>query len=404
MFGNAKQIIFKVTEGCNLRCSYCYVYGKDKARGKLISLENFTDVISRYFDETVHGKMLDNNTPDPSSAALDVIFHGGEPLTISKDIFAKYCKIVHQLARKYKKNVSIGLQTNAVLIDDDWIALFRKYKIHPGISSDGLLDTSNEERNAKQLLNTIMKLKRYELINGVLMVLHKSNYKNIIDEFDLLRNLDIKSVKMNRAVDVTTPNDSKVELNANELFEAYEKTFWYMMTHKDFYESSVVNWMTRYVESDSYGIENYKYGDHCYTRWCGAGNYLIEVEPDGTVNFCGRNNREDGRENISSPGKYNMNDVLELNLSFSALKFHEGKARSIVKNKCNLCHAQAICDGGCLAFATAKYGEPKIDSTTCGLNKKMHKLMVQNDSLVKEYVSKVLNKGGNFESNSHYYL
>lgn len=402
MFAQTKQVIFKITEGCNLRCSYCYVYGKDEHRGQILSEENFTKVLHRVFEESQFGVMLDNGEPDPESQPIELTFHGGEPLTLGKERFAKYCKIAHQLARKYTKSIAISVQTNATLIDDEWIAIFRKYKIEPGISDDGILDTSNDERDAKKLQETIFKLKKYNMIHGALMVLHKSNHKNIIQEIELLRTLGITGLKINRAVDTTTTGPSKVELNAKELFEVYKQIFFYMMSHPEIKESNVEQWMNKYIRGESRGIEGRDYGAHCYTRWCGAGNGLIEIEPDGIINFCGRNSSK-GKDTIplSSPGSFNSNDVLDLRYTKAALDFHTGKANSVVKNKCNLCYAQAICDGGCPAFSYTKYGEVKIDPTTCALNKMMYKFLVENDSLVKKYYGDEVN---DLEPNSNFYL
>lgn len=400
MFSEVKQIIYKVTEGCNLRCSYCYVYDKGETRGKIVSDELWEYSLNKIFQESRHGSM--NNENNLNGVPIELTFHGGEPLSIGKKKFSKLCKIAHQLARRYRKVIQISLQTNATLIDDDWIAIFRKYNIFPGISNDGLLGTSNDERNAKQLQDTVFKLKKFGLFQGGLMVLHKSNFKNVIEEMELMRSMGITTFKINRAVDTTTTGPSKVELNAKELFEVYKKILFYMGAHKEVVENSLDTWARQYLLGNARGIYETDKGSHCYTRWCGAGNALVEIESDGTINFCGRNSSR-GKDSVplSSPGKINMNDVLDLKYSKAALEFHRGKADSVVKNECNLCYAQAICDGGCPAFSYTKYGEVKIDSTTCALNKMIYKLFSENDALVKEIWAK---EAKEVESNINYYL
>lgn len=183
MFQATKQIIFKVTRGCNLRCSYCYVFNKDKFIGEFMPFDLYTKILERVFSETRYGNLLEEGE-DRVQDAINIVFHGGEPTSIGKENFMRYAKIAHQLARRYNKVLNLSIQTNGTLIDDEWIAMFRKYKVSPGISLDGFLDQSDSERNAGgKLIETLLRMKGANMIDSVLMVLHKSNYKNIEKKF-----------------------------------------------------------------------------------------------------------------------------------------------------------------------------------------------------------------------------
>lgn len=398
MFQATKQLIFKVTRGCNLRCSYCYVFDKNVHVGEFMPFDLYERILERFFHETKYGNLLEKGE-NRQQDYLNIVFHGGEPTTIGKQNFMRYCKIAHQVARKYNKVLQISIQTNGTLLDDEWISLFRKYKVGAGISFDGFFDQSDKEREGGQgLIETILRLKSANLFDSVLMVLHKSNYKNIWQNFEVLRGMGGKKVKANRGVDVTTTGKSDYELNARELFETYKEIFYYLLAHKDFEEDNMVMWMEKYLTQTTKGAEFKDYGMHCYTRYCGAGGPLIEIEPDGSVQFCGRNSR---RSKLTTPGNALTRDVLEINHIASMLEFHEGKIHSIVRNKCNLCHAQAICDGGCISFSNQKFGEPKIDPTTCALHKMIHTFLSQHDSEVREYMSERMIPN---ESNNYFYL
>lgn len=397
MFQNTKQLIFKVTKGCNLRCSYCYVFDKDHSVGEIMSTELYEKIIERYFSESKYGTLL---TPGQEGyqSVLSIVFHGGEPLTVGKKNILKYAKIAHQLARRYNKVLQLSLQTNGTLIDDEWIAIFRKYKIGVGISFDGFNSSGNERNAGMTLIESIMKLRSVGIIESVLMVLHKSNYKNVHENFEALRNIGITKVKANRGVDVTVEKNSDYELNAVELFEAYKEVFNYLIAHQDFSEDNMNMWFEKYLHQTTHGAEGKDYGMHCYTRYCGAGGALIEVEPDGTIQFCGRNSKKNV---ITSPGNALSKDAMELVNASKMMNFHMGKLESIAKNGCNLCHAQAICDGGCISFSNQKYGYPCIDPTTCAFTKMMHKFLATHDSEIRQYMA---NRNVPHEFNPYFYL
>lgn len=66
------------------------------------------------------------------------IFHGGEPLLASKQFFIDFVTKVNEL-KKELPDVSFffDVQTNGVLLDKKWIALFKSLEIAPSISVDG---------------------------------------------------------------------------------------------------------------------------------------------------------------------------------------------------------------------------------------------------------------------------
>jgi len=97
--------------------------------------------------------------------------HGGEPLTIG------HKNIDTLLSAIYKKNGKSGIQTNATLIDDEYIEMFKKYKTNIGISFDGP-EELNEYRvgtDTEKVHNLIFKLKAYGLNVSIISVVSKAN-------------------------------------------------------------------------------------------------------------------------------------------------------------------------------------------------------------------------------------
>lgn len=403
MFQNTKQVILKVTRGCNLRCTYCYVFDKDDYNEESMTVEVFESTVRRWFSECDLGNIDiptnyrpgDKVLDAPTWMPLELVFHGGEALKIGKEKFMTFCKIATQLAREYGKMLNLTLQTNGTLIDDDWIDIFRKYNIQPGISFDGFGESDKNRKANGKLVENIIKLRGYGINCGLLTILHKQNYKNVLQDLQMIQSIGINSIKMNRGVDVAK-DDGTFELTAEELLETNEKVLNFMLENPTFRETTLWDKMKKYVENISYGQES-SVGDICYTRWCGAGNGIIEVEPDGETLFCGRNSE---RSASVMSGAVASKDVAELIHGHKMWGFHMQKVDSVIERKCNLCPAQSFCDYGCPSFSYQKYGKGIIDDLTCDYNKGLIKLFSKN--VVK--ISKLVEKDISNESYRNYLM
>jgi uncharacterized protein len=132
------QVVVKLSERCNLNCQYCYMYtGPDQSwrtRPLFLSQENQELLVRRFVE---HAKGF----PD-HSRILEI--HGGEPLLFGK---AKMEEFLSNVRRSLPPDIlDVCLQTNAVLIDDEWLGIFGKHKVEVGISCDGPAHVHDEYR------------------------------------------------------------------------------------------------------------------------------------------------------------------------------------------------------------------------------------------------------------------
>lgn len=393
MFQNTKQVILKVTRGCNISCAYCYVFNKDDFRGEVISEETYTDLLERFFSETLYGNP---NIEGEFAQNCEIVFHGGEPLTIGKKRFEKLLQIGYQIAKKYNKNLTLALQTNGLMIDDEWMAIFKRYQCNPGLSFDGFGTSDAERKTGEKLLNVMLDLKTKGLANGVLIVLHQNNIKNLIKDIKILLSIGIYSFKINRAVDVTTNKpDSDFELTGPQLLSISKEICYLLWNNPNFSESNMEMAMNNFLVGETQDINPDVRYAHCGARFCGAGKTLIEVEPDGTIQFCGRNSRTN---DLTKTGHFKDNDVLELQGIVEMWKFHSCKIDSVISNECNLCPAQSICDGDCIAFQFQKTGYPSINQRiTCPFYKGLYEFFLLHKKEIIEYLKN--KKGIKYESN-----
>ncbi|WP_144391557.1 radical SAM protein [Pleionea sediminis] len=126
----AIEVIIKCTERCNINCSYCYYFN-----GNNKEYEQYPKVVS---PETVDQicRFLSEAADELNLKAIQIDFHGGEPMMMKKDQFESMCnKLVDALQDKVR--LSFAIQTNATLVDDDWIEIFSKFNIGVGVSLDG---------------------------------------------------------------------------------------------------------------------------------------------------------------------------------------------------------------------------------------------------------------------------
>jgi len=146
---------------CNLSCPYCYEHPMRDAgnfRQKTYSVE----------------KMLKGLEAEGGGFSL----FGGEPLLTDIDDLETI------LEWGFKKYGSNGIQTNGVLITDRHIEMFKKYKVHVGISVDGP-DEMNDTRWAGSLEKTreatrksfdaIKKILQNKISLGLIITVHKKN-------------------------------------------------------------------------------------------------------------------------------------------------------------------------------------------------------------------------------------
>lgn len=129
---NIKSIVLKVASRCNLNCTYCYMYNL----GDTTYLQQPKFFSTRLQDQLL--KRIKEHVIENNLKYFIIVFHGGEPLLYSKK---KYYRFKEKAADVFKNlkdfKLFLYLQTNGVLIDDEWCKVFKELDINVGISIDG---------------------------------------------------------------------------------------------------------------------------------------------------------------------------------------------------------------------------------------------------------------------------
>lgn len=370
MFENCAQIILKVTKDCNLRCQYCYVKEKDHYKGQNMSFNTYKQLILRVKKD--HYKSLSR----PNS--LQIVFHGGEPTLLGKSEFQRFI----DYARSQFPHISFSIQTNLTKIDEEWAAIFVKNNINPGISIDGVNSKDNELRKQGYSFKKPLDiLTQYNISPGILSVISRKNFKNFPKN---LKNIlhyakGQTAIRANYVEDTQHPGLTKCELSGEELYAniykpLLEKALASLAPPQ---ESNLQSMINKFFDDFLYTTSPAKSNSNCYTKFCRGGNNIVEVEPTGEVNFCGR---WDKIREISTIGHINKPDHWGLHSLYKALNLQLLKITDMRKKQCDYCPAATICDHGCIAFSYIKHQEKVIlrKEISCDLYLNLHQLMMNN--------------------------
>lgn len=110
---------------CNMHCKYCYYL--DKAELYNNHQPQMDDaLLENYIRANIDG----NNSP-----VIAFAWHGGEPLLAGKEFFRKAIALQQKYGQG--KTIENSIQTNGLLIDDEWCQIFRDNNFLVGVSIDG---------------------------------------------------------------------------------------------------------------------------------------------------------------------------------------------------------------------------------------------------------------------------
>lgn len=157
---------------CNLDCSYCFYLDREA--------DPYKELPARRMSEETLERLVDTylfySYPNATFA-----FQGGEPTLAGLPFFEKLIGFQKKYGRS-GQSVSNALQTNGMLIDDNWSALFREYQWLLGVSLDGPVEIHDRYRFNKaghgtfrQVMQGIETLKRNKVDFNILCVLSEAN-------------------------------------------------------------------------------------------------------------------------------------------------------------------------------------------------------------------------------------
>lgn len=310
-----------VGNGCNLKCDYCFYNELNQTNINLMSYELLEKIISQSL------AIFKN---------VRFVWHGGEPLLSGIDFFKN--ALLLQNKYNYGNNIDNSVQTNGLLITEEWIDFFKKNNIKIGISIDGCSESHDKNRkyknktgSYKKLLKKIKLIQSKEFKTGYIQTLTKANVTNFMKDFSFFVNeLNANKYSINLYYNENDPLNSLT--NEDAIF--YLKNIIDLWIQADNSDLEI-----REIEQILHGIFQGKTKTCSYNNSCK--NYLC-IENDGNIYPC---DRLSGKKEFYF-GNLNRNDLSEILLSENFNNFINRS--QIFPDDCKICEWKNYCNNGCM--------------------------------------------------------
>jgi uncharacterized protein len=168
---------------CNLDCKYCFFLSKEA----LYPGSKF-----RMTDDTLEAYVKQVIESQPSTH-VTIAWQGGEPTLMGLDFFRR----ASALARKYLRRgatLEHTIQTNGVLLDEEWCEFLRENSFLVGLSMDGpqaMHDTYRVDKAGAPTFSQVMRaarlMQKHRVEFNVLCTVHDANVKHPLAVYRFFR-------------------------------------------------------------------------------------------------------------------------------------------------------------------------------------------------------------------------
>ncbi len=183
-------VVLQPTTFCNIDCRYCYL--PERAKAKRMSI----DVVRRVASEVLSSDLVDG--------PFVFLWHLGEPLAVPPSFYEEAFSEISRINQAHQREYFHSFQSNATLLDEQWIDLIKHYHIELGISLDGpafIHDRQRVRRSGKgthaDVLRGVDLLQAHNVPFGVIAVLTDFTLDYPDEFFEFFREHNIDNVGFN---------------------------------------------------------------------------------------------------------------------------------------------------------------------------------------------------------------
>ena len=266
------MLVLKLTNKCNLLCTYCYNEGLDATDEGISMATAFNSI---------------DSSLDACNEGVVIVLHGGEPLLQFKRL-QEIVEYGEKQSREYSKKIIFSLQTNATLLNRTNVEYIKEHEIGLGISFDGpavINDATRVYRNgmpsSEKIMRGIQLIKDYALPVNIITVVTKFNDKNLAEIVLYLQDMGCSSVQFSyffgQGLGATA-----IEMAPNPEYVVYSlKEILKKIVTKEISTIEVNEIMSKI---DSILLHNKR--DICHRSPCGAGKDMMTIFPSGKIYAC----------------------------------------------------------------------------------------------------------------------
>lgn len=168
---------------CNLNCDYCYYLCKEPLLGLSGLKPMAEDVLERFIRDYIQG-----------NDAAEIVFdwQGGEPTLLGVDYFRHVVELQERHCPPSKSVVN-NLQTNGMLLDEEWCDFLKRNGFLVGISIDGPRELHDAYRKAKggqptfdRVMASMKLMRKKGVMFNTLTVINRLNARYPLDVYRFL--------------------------------------------------------------------------------------------------------------------------------------------------------------------------------------------------------------------------
>ena len=172
-----------VGAACNLNCSYCFYLSKQELGGGIGAGRMSNEVLEAYIAAYINSQQAD-----------EIVFtwQGGEPMLLGLDFYRKVIELQKMFCPPGKR-VENDLQTNGMLIDEEWCQFLKGHRFHIGLSIDGpkrLHDSCRVGQDGRATFDQVAAsfglLRKHGIPVSTLTVVHAGNVGRPLDVYRFL--------------------------------------------------------------------------------------------------------------------------------------------------------------------------------------------------------------------------
>ena len=326
------HVMIKPSSGlCNMRCNYCfYADEMDKRTERsygIMSLETLEQVIRKVLDF--------------AEGECSITYQGGEPTLAGLDFFKKSIEFQEQY-NVHHVEIHNALQTNGLLLDEDWCRFFAEHHFLIGLSVDGIRAThdvcrkdASGEGTYQRVMETAKRLEESGVEFNILTVVNAKTAPRIRRIYEQYRKAGFRYQQYIQCLDPLGEAQGSHEYSLtapvygqflNELFELWDQD---LRRGEQPYIRQFENWI---------GMLKGVAPEAC--DQAGVCNIQNIVEADGSVYPCDFYVLDDFR--IGNLKEDSMEDIYRKRLESGFLE----ESRNHTEH-CKSCRYFPLCRGGC---------------------------------------------------------
>jgi len=333
---------------CNMDCRYCYYLKKEHLFPEGESFRMPDEILEEYIVQHIEA------SPE---TVIRFSWHGGEPTILGLDYFHRIVEL-QRMHQPPDRRIANGIQTNGILLDDDWCRFFAKEGFAVGLSLDGPRKMHDRFRVTKdggpsheQVVQGYNLLKKHGVYTDILCVVNAHNVQFPLQVYRFFKQINAQYITFLPMVEPQPDTKDGVDPISvpSEAWGTFLCTIFDEWVDHDIGQVKV-----QIFEEAARTAFNQEHSLCIFRPTCGD---IPVVEHNGDFYSC--DHYVDAEHRL---GNIMETPLVELLESPAQRAFGEAKLK-VLPRYCQECDVRAMCNGGCPKnrFLRTPDGEPGLN-------------------------------------------